>query len=85
MNAAVVAVLSELDVLLFFDSPSLTDVFYGHFKKRTLMYVCASFQDSSIGTSIPVLELIDAVQPESVNFELVKECQTDEDKMDNAK
>lgn len=49
------------------------------------MYVCASFQDSSIGTSIPVLELIDAVQPESVNFELVKECQTDEDKMDNAK
>lgn len=44
-----------------------------------------SFKDSSISTSIPVLELIDAIQPESVNFELVKDGKADEDKMDNAK
>lgn len=42
-------------------------------------------QDSSISTSIPVLELIDAIQPESVNLELVKDGETDGDKMDNAK
>lgn len=42
-------------------------------------------QDSSISTSVPVLELIDAIQPDSVNFELVKDGETDEDKMDNAK
>lgn len=42
-------------------------------------------QDSSISSSIPVLELIDAIQPQSVNFDLVKDGETDEDKMDNAK
>ena len=43
-------------------------------------------QDKSISTSIPVLELIDALQPNSVNFELVKtEDLSDEDKLDNAK
>lgn len=42
-------------------------------------------QDSSISTSIPVLDLIDAIQPQSINFDLVKDGQTDEDKMDNAK
>ncbi|CAJ1057948.1 plastin-3-like [Xyrichtys novacula] len=45
-----------------------------------------SFRDKSIGTSLPVLELIDSIQPQSVNFELVKtENLTDEDKLDNAK
>lgn len=48
--------------------------------------VCLSVQDKSISTSIPVLELIDALQPNSVNFELVKtEDLSDEDKLDNAK
>ncbi|KAF7651595.1 hypothetical protein LDENG_00108870 [Lucifuga dentata] len=45
-----------------------------------------SFKDKVISTSIPVLDLIDAVQPNSVNFELVKTGSlSDEDKLDNAK
>ncbi|XP_070692455.1 plastin-3-like isoform X1 [Pempheris klunzingeri] len=45
-----------------------------------------SFKDKSISTSLPVLEVIDAIQPQSVNFELVKTGSlTDEDKLDNAK
>lgn len=45
-----------------------------------------SVQDKTIGTSIPVLDLIDAIQPQSVNFELVKTGSlSDEDKLDNAK
>ncbi|XP_041799507.1 plastin-2-like [Chelmon rostratus] len=45
-----------------------------------------SFKDKKISTSIPVLDLIDAIQPQSVNFELVKtESLSDEDKLDNAK
>lgn len=50
------------------------------------MCVYSSVQDKTIGTSIPVLDLIDAIQPESVNFELVKTGSlADEDKLDNAK
>uniref|UniRef100_A0A3P9LG95 Plastin-3 n=2 Tax=Oryzias latipes TaxID=8090 RepID=A0A3P9LG95_ORYLA len=45
-----------------------------------------SFKDKSISTSLPVLDLIDAIQPESVNFELVKrDAESKEDKLDNAK
>ncbi|XP_076595724.1 plastin-3-like [Chaetodon auriga] len=45
-----------------------------------------SFKDKQISTSIPVLDLIDAIQPQSVNFELVKTGDlSDEDKLDNAK
>ncbi|XP_056152436.1 plastin-3-like [Lampris incognitus] len=45
-----------------------------------------SFKDKEISTSLPVLDLIDAIQPESVNFDLVKrESLSDEDKLDNAK
>ncbi|XP_034545303.1 plastin-3-like [Notolabrus celidotus] len=45
-----------------------------------------SFKDKSIGTSLPVLDLIDAIQPKSVNFDLVKKDElSDEDKLDNAK
>ncbi|XP_061581885.1 plastin-3-like [Cololabis saira] len=45
-----------------------------------------SFKDKEISTSLPVLDLIDAIQPRSVNFELVKKDNfTDEDKLDNAK
>uniref|UniRef100_A0A8C4EZ42 Plastin-3 n=1 Tax=Dicentrarchus labrax TaxID=13489 RepID=A0A8C4EZ42_DICLA len=48
--------------------------------------VFLSVQDRVIGTSIPVLEVIDAIQPHSVNFELVKTGSlSDEDKLDNAK
>uniref|UniRef100_A0A4W6FYR6 Plastin-3 n=1 Tax=Lates calcarifer TaxID=8187 RepID=A0A4W6FYR6_LATCA len=45
-----------------------------------------SFKDKSISTSVPVLDLINAIQPNSVNFELVKTgTLSDEDKLDNAK
>ncbi|XP_061642853.1 plastin-2-like isoform X2 [Phyllopteryx taeniolatus] len=45
-----------------------------------------SFKDRSLNTSLPVLDLIDAIQPGGVNFELVqKENLTDEDKLKNAK
>ncbi len=48
--------------------------------------VYPTVQDKTIGTSIPVLDLIDALQPRSVNFELVKSGSlSDEDKLDNAK
>uniref|UniRef100_A0A3Q1FEX5 Plastin-3 n=1 Tax=Acanthochromis polyacanthus TaxID=80966 RepID=A0A3Q1FEX5_9TELE len=45
-----------------------------------------SFKDKTISTSLPVLDLIDSLQPQSVNFELVKTGSlSDEDKLDNAK
>ncbi|XP_077388367.1 plastin-2-like isoform X2 [Festucalex cinctus] len=45
-----------------------------------------SFKDRSLNTSLPVLDLIEAIQPGSVNFELVqKENLTDDDKLKNAK
>ncbi|KAL7394855.1 hypothetical protein ABVT39_005494 [Epinephelus coioides] len=45
-----------------------------------------SFKDKGISTSLPVLDLIDAIQPESVNFELVQTGSlSDEDKLSNAK
>ncbi|XP_061690936.1 plastin-2-like isoform X2 [Syngnathoides biaculeatus] len=45
-----------------------------------------SFKDKSLNTSLPVLDLIEAIQPGSVNFELVqKENLTDEDKLKNSK
>ncbi|XP_057705894.1 plastin-3-like isoform X2 [Corythoichthys intestinalis] len=44
-----------------------------------------SFKDKSLNTSIPVLDLIDAIQPGSVNFELVQKDKTDADKLKNAK
>ncbi|XP_035982987.1 plastin-3 isoform X2 [Fundulus heteroclitus] len=45
-----------------------------------------SFKDKAISTSVPVLDLIDAIQPKSVNADLVKRDDlSDEDKLDNAK
>ncbi|MEQ2237514.1 Plastin-3, partial [Ilyodon furcidens] len=45
-----------------------------------------SFKDKVISTSLPVLDLIDAIQPHSVNSDLVKrDSLSDEDKLDNAK
>ncbi|XP_078415609.1 plastin-2 [Cetorhinus maximus] len=46
----------------------------------------ASFKDREISTSIPVLDLIDAIQPGSVRYDLVKTGDlTDEEKLQNAK
>lgn len=44
------------------------------------------FQDKSISTSLPVLDLIDAIAPNAVRQEMIKrENLSDEDKMNNAK
>ncbi|XP_067848655.1 plastin-2-like [Heptranchias perlo] len=46
----------------------------------------SSFKDKEISTSIPVLDLIDAIQPASVRYDLVKTGDlTDEEKLQNAK
>ena len=48
----------------------------------TLLYV----QDPKISTSLPVLDLIDAIQPGSINYDLLKtENLDDEEKLNNAK
>ncbi|XP_067896271.1 plastin-2-like [Heterodontus francisci] len=45
-----------------------------------------SFKDKEISTSIPVLDLIDAIQPASIRYDLVKTGDlTDEEKLQNAK
>nr|XP_055034177.1 plastin-3 isoform X1 [Misgurnus anguillicaudatus]XP_055034178.1 plastin-3 isoform X1 [Misgurnus anguillicaudatus]XP_055034179.1 plastin-3 isoform X1 [Misgurnus anguillicaudatus] len=46
----------------------------------------SSFKDKEISTSLPVLDLIDAIQPGCVNYDLVKKGElSDEEKLDNAK
>lgn len=43
-------------------------------------------QDGSISTSLPVLDLIDAIQPGSIRYDLLKiEDLTEEEKLNNAK
>ncbi|XP_019359107.1 PREDICTED: plastin-1 [Gavialis gangeticus] len=52
-------------------------------KKKTSI---TSFKDSSISTSLPVLDLIDAIAPKAIRQEIVKrEDLSDEDKLNNAK
>lgn len=47
--------------------------------------VCVD-QDKEISSSLAVLELIDAIQPGSINFELVKRGNlSEDDKHENAK
>ncbi|KAM9344268.1 plastin-2 [Pholidichthys leucotaenia] len=46
----------------------------------------SSFKDGSISTSMPVLDLIDAIQPGSIKYDLLKtEDLTEEEKFNNAK
>ncbi|XP_030621708.1 plastin-3 isoform X2 [Chanos chanos] len=46
----------------------------------------SSFKDKEISSSLPVLDLIDAIQPGSISYDLVKTGSlSDEDKLDNAK
>uniref|UniRef100_A0A671X3N1 Plastin-3 n=1 Tax=Sparus aurata TaxID=8175 RepID=A0A671X3N1_SPAAU len=46
----------------------------------------SSFKDKEISSSLAVLELIDAIQPGSINYELVKTSSlSDDDKLENAK
>lgn len=45
----------------------------------------SSFKDKHISTSLPVLELIDAIQPCSINYDLIKTSSlSEEDKLQNA-
>ncbi|XP_006632668.3 plastin-3 isoform X2 [Lepisosteus oculatus] len=45
-----------------------------------------SFKDKEISSSLPVLDLIDAIQPSSINYDLVKTGSlSEEDKLENAK
>lgn len=51
-----------------------------------LSYIILNLQDKEISTSIPVLDLIDAIQPASIRYDLVKTGDlTDEEKLQNAK
>lgn len=44
------------------------------------------FQDGSISSSMPVLDLIDAIQPGSIRYDLIKASDlTDDEKLNNAK
>uniref|UniRef100_A0A673CIX0 Plastin-2 n=1 Tax=Sphaeramia orbicularis TaxID=375764 RepID=A0A673CIX0_9TELE len=46
----------------------------------------SSFKDGSISSSMPVLDLIDAIQPGSIRYDLLKtEDLTEEEKLNNAK
>lgn len=46
----------------------------------------SSFKDPKISTSLPVLDLIDAIQPGSINYDLLKtENLNEEEKLNNAK
>ncbi|GIY35182.1 plastin-2 [Caerostris darwini] len=44
-----------------------------------------SFQDSSVSTALPIIDLIDAIQPGSINYSQVLNAANPEDKMANAK
>lgn len=45
-----------------------------------------SVQDSKISTSMPILDLIDAIQPGSIKYDLLKtEDLNEEEKLNNAK
>lgn len=57
-----------------------------HFTVGDVMEIYGIYQDKGISSSLPVLELIDAIQPNSINYDLVKTgTLSDEDKMENAK
>uniref|UniRef100_A0AAR2KIV3 Uncharacterized protein n=1 Tax=Pygocentrus nattereri TaxID=42514 RepID=A0AAR2KIV3_PYGNA len=49
-------------------------------------HTITGFKDGSISSSMPVLDLIDAIQPGSIRYDLIKaEDLTDEEKLNNAK
>ena len=45
----------------------------------------AGFQDPNISTGLPLIDLIDAIKPGSINYDLVLNPETDEEKIANAK
>ncbi|XP_046858889.1 plastin-3-like [Xenia sp. Carnegie-2017] len=47
--------------------------------------IIKSFKDPSISTSLPVIDLVDAIKPGSINYDVVNAGNTEEEKVDNAK
>jgi len=45
----------------------------------------SGFQDQAISTGLPLIDLIDSIKPGSINYDLVLDAETDEDKIANAK
>jgi len=45
----------------------------------------SGFQDSGISSGVPLIDLIDAIKPGSINYDLVKSPDSTEDKIANAK
>ena len=45
----------------------------------------SGFQDQAISTGLPLIDLIDAIKPGSINYDLVLAAEEDEDKVANAK
>ena len=43
------------------------------------------FQDPAISTGLPLIDLIDAIKPGSINYDLVLEAEEEEEKIANAK
>lgn len=56
------------------------------FKSANKNTFISSFKDKAISTSLPVLDLIDAIAPNAIRQEMIKrEDLSDEDKLNNAK
>lgn len=45
----------------------------------------SSFNDSSLSTGKAIIDLVDVIRPNSINYSFVKDCENDEEKLDNAK
>ena len=45
----------------------------------------SGFQDQTISTGLPLIDLIDAIKPGSINYDLVLEAEEEEEKIANAK
>ena len=45
----------------------------------------SGFQDQAISTGLPLIDLIDAIKPGSINYDLVLAAEEEEDKVANAK
>ncbi|XP_053205055.1 plastin-1-like [Panonychus citri] len=54
-------------------------------KEADKKWIIKSFNDSNLSTALPVIDLIDAIKPGSINYSQVLKCSDDEEKLANAK
>ncbi|CAI9729664.1 plastin-1 isoform X1 [Octopus vulgaris] len=47
--------------------------------------VVSSLNDSNLSSSRAIVDLVDAIKPNSINYSFVKDCENEEDRLDNAK